>query len=254
MKFIDTHAHLQFDSYDKDRTKVIRTAFEKGIKAIINVGTDGPTSNMGITLAHAHQNLFATAGWHPHDATRFDEQELLNLLKDDNIVALGEIGLDYYRNLSPKNIQKKVFEAQIQIGIDKKLPLVIHDRNAHQDTLDILKKYHPEKVVFHCFSGDYTFAREVLEEGWFISFTGVVTFDKGSYYAIIRDIPDDRYFVETDAPFLSPYPYRGKRNRPEYIEYIIQHIAEIKQKTPNVIARETTENAENFFSLKKKLD
>ncbi|HEX38185.1 MAG TPA: TatD family deoxyribonuclease [Candidatus Cloacimonetes bacterium] len=254
MKFIDTHAHLQFDFYDKDRDEVIRTAFEKGIKSIINIGTDGPTSKMAIELARDHKNLFATAGWHPHDVTKYDEKKLLDFLEEDKVVALGEIGLDYYRNLSSKKLQKEVFETQIKIGIEKNLPLVIHDRNAHQDTFDILKKYHPEKVVFHCFSGDYTFAQDVLEQGWFISFTGVVTFDKGSYYGIIRDVPDDKYFVETDAPFLTPYPYRGKRNRPEYVEYIIQQIAEIKQKTPIEIARQTTENAENFFCLNKKLD
>ncbi len=254
MKFIDTHAHLQFDSYDKDREEVIDHAFQKGIKAIINVGTDAPTSKMAIELAHNYNNLFATAGWHPHDAISYEEKLLLNFLEDEKVVALGEIGLDYYRNLSPKNIQKKVFEAQIEIGIEKNFPLVIHDRNAHQDTFDMLKKHVPRKVVFHCFSGDYSFAREVVEQGWFISFTGVVTFDKGSYYGIIRDVPDDKYFVETDAPFLTPKPYRGKRNRPEYVEYIIQQIAEIKQKTPIEIARQTTENAENFFSLNKKLD
>ena len=254
MKFIDTHAHLHFDSYDKDRDEVIRHAFQKGAKAIINVGTDEATSKQAIELAKKYKNLFATAGWHPHDATSYDEEKLISLLEDKTVIALGEIGLDYYRNLSPKDVQKRVFEAQLKIGIEKKLPIIVHDRNAHEDVFNILKKHNPESVVFHCFSGDYNFALEVLQQGWYISFTGSVTFDKGHYFGIIRDVPDDRYFVETDAPFLTPYPYRGKRNRPEYVEYIIQHIAEIKQKSPNEIARKTTENAENFFSLNKKLD
>ena len=254
MKFIDTHAHLHFDSYNKDRDEVIRHAFQKGIKAIINVGTDEATSKQAIELARKYTNLFATAGWHPHDSTSFDEEKLRSLLEDKTIVALGEIGLDYYRNLSPKDVQKAVFEAQLKIGIEKKLPIIIHDRNAHEDVFHILKKHKPERVVFHCFSGDYNFALEVLQQGWYISFTGSVTFDRGHYYGIIRDVPDDRYFVETDAPFLTPYPYRGKRNRPEYVEYIIQHIAEIKQKSPKEIARQTTENADKFFSLYKKLD
>lgn len=254
MKFIDTHAHLQFDSYDKDRDEVIRQAFAKGIKAIINVGIDEATSKQAIGLARKYRNLFATAGWHPHDATSYNEETLRELLDNKEVVALGEIGLDYFRNLSPKDVQKKVFEAQLKIAIERNLPTIIHDRNAHEDVFNMLKKYKPERVVFHCFSGDYKLARDVLEQGWFISFTGVVTFDRGHYHGIIRDVPDDRYFVETDAPFLTPYPYRGKRNRPEYVEYIIQHIAEIKGKSPNEIARQTTENAENFFLLHKKLD
>ncbi|MCD6329693.1 MAG: TatD family hydrolase [Candidatus Cloacimonetes bacterium] len=254
MKFIDTHAHLQFDSYDKDREEVISRAFAKGIKTIINVGIDEVTSRKAIELAHNHSNLYAAAGWHPHDAESYDEKILLELLTDKSVVALGEIGLDYYRNLSPKDVQKKVFQAQLKIAAEKNMPTIIHDRNAHEDVFNMIKKYNPERVVFHCFSGDYNFARDVLEQGWFISFTGSVTFDKGHYFGTIRDVPDDRYFVETDAPFLTPYPYRGKRNRPEYVEYIIQNIAEIKGKSPNEIARQTTENAENFFSLHKKLD
>ena len=254
MKFIDTHAHLQFNSYDKDRDEVIQHAFHKGAKAIINVGIDAATSMQAIELAQKHKNLFATVGWHPHDATSYDEKKLISLLDESSVVALGEIGLDYYRNLSPKEVQKKVFKAQLEIGIEKKLPIIVHDRNAHEDVFNILKEHNSERVVFHCFSGDYNFAREVLQQGWFISFTGSVTFDKGHYFGTIRDVPDDKYFVETDAPFLTPYPYRGKRNRPEYVEYIIQHIAEIKMKNPNEIALQTTENAENFFSLHKKLD
>jgi len=254
MLFIDTHSHLQFDSYDKDRDDVIAQAFSRGIKAIINIGIDEKTSRQAIELAHQYKNLFATAGWHPHDAKSYDENILRELLDDASIVALGEIGLDYFRNTTPHDLQKNIFEAQLQVAKERDLPVVVHDRNAHTDVFEILKKYKPRGVVFHCFSGDYNFAREVLEQGWFISFTGSITFDKGLYFGTIRDIPDDQYFVETDAPFLTPYPYRGKRNRPEYVEYIIQHIAEIKMKSPLEIARQTTENAENFFSLHKKLD
>ena len=254
MKFIDTHAHLNFKDYDKDRDTVIRSAFDKGVKYIINIGTDLKTSQESILLSQKYDKIFSTAGWHPHDAKTFEENELLEMLEFKKVVAVGEIGLDYYRNLSPKNIQKSVFETQVQIAIDMNLPIIVHNRNAHNDVLSILKKHQPEKVVFHCFSGDYTFAQEIIENGWFVSFTGNITYKKGIYYSIIKDIPQDRFFVETDAPFLTPKAFRGKRNRPEYVRYIIETIAEIKQQTPNEIAKITTQNAEKFFSLTKKLD
>ncbi|MCK4359540.1 MAG: TatD family hydrolase [Candidatus Cloacimonetes bacterium] len=254
MKFIDTHAHLNFKDYDKDRDDVIKTAFKNGVKYIINIGTDLKTSQESILLSQKYDKIFAAVGWHPHDAKTFEENELLKMLEFKKVVAVGEIGLDYYRNLSPKNIQKAVFEQQIQIAINKKLPIIVHDRNAHNDVLSILKKYQPEKVVFHCFSGDYIFAQEIIENGWFISFTGNITYKRGEYYSIIKDIPQDRFFVETDAPFLTPKPFRGKRNRSEYVRYIIETIAEIKQQTPNEIAEITTQNSEKFFSITKKLD
>lgn len=254
MQFIDTHAHLNFSDYDKDRDEIIASAFKNGVKYIINVGTDLNTSKESISLSKKYDRIFATVGWHPHDAESYDENGLLKLLDNKKIVAIGEIGLDYYRNLSPKNIQKEVFEKQIKVAIDKNLPIIIHDRNAHNDVLEILKKYNPKKVVFHCFSSDYSLLCKIIEKGWHASFTGSVTFKKGEYYSIIKDIPDDRFFVETDAPFLTPFPFRGKRNRPEYVQYIIERIAEIRRQTPNKIAEITTENAENFFSIAKKLD
>jgi len=196
-----------------------------------------------------YKKIYASAGWHPHDAKAFDKAKLLELLRRDKVVAIGEIGLDYYRNLSPKQVQKKVFEKQIQIAMEKNLPIVVHDRNAHKDVMQILKKYLPKKVVFHCYAGDYPMAQEIVKKGWYISFTGVITFDKPRYYSIIKDLPENRYFVETDAPFLTPHPYRGKRNRPEYVKYIIQQIAEVKGETPIKIAEITNQNAERFFNI-----
>lgn len=252
MQFIDTHAHLNFKNYNQDRDKVIQSAFNNGVKYIINVGTDYKTSVESISLAKRYDNIFATAGWHPHDAETFEEDKLLRLLEKPKVIAVGEIGLDYYRNLSPKEIQKEVFERQIQIAIEKKLPIIIHDRNAHKDVLSILKKYQPKQVVLHCFSGDYTFAQEIIKLGWYTSFTGNITYNKAQYYSVIKDIPQDRFFVETDAPFLTPKPFKGKRNRPEYIHYIIETIAEIRGKTPNEIANITNQNAEKFFSITEK--
>lgn len=249
MKFVDTHAHLNFRDYNRDRGNVINSAFQNGAKFIINIGIDQKTSEESIALAQKYEKIFATAGWHPHDAKKYDEKQLLELLSHKKIVAVGEIGLDYYRNLSPKNIQKEVFEKQIKIAIEKNLPIVVHDRNAHQDTFSILENHKPKKVVFHCFSGDFEFARKILDMGWFLSFTGTITYDKGRSFSIIKSVPEDRFFVETDAPFLTPKPFRGKRNRPENVRYIIEKIAQIKGKNPNEIAKITTENAEKFFSI-----
>lgn len=249
MQVIDTHAHLNFDRYDKDRKQVIQNAFNNDVKYIINIGTDKETSRQSIELAHQYKRIFATAGWHPHDADKYSEEDLVELLQDDKIVAVGEIGLDYYRNLSPKQIQKKVFAKQIEVAKEHNLPIVVHDRDAHEDVMDILKEHSPEKVVFHCYAGDYDMMQDIVSQGWFISFTGVVTFDKSKYYNIIRDIPDHRFFVETDAPYLTPHPHRGKRNRPEYVRHIIEFISRLREDTPNRIAQQTSESARQFFGL-----
>jgi len=249
MQVIDTHSHLNFDRYDKDRKQVIQTAFKNDVKYIINIGTDKVTSEQSLALAHQYKKIFATAGWHPHDADKYCEEDLLELLDKDKIVAVGEIGLDYYRNLSPRKMQKEVFARQIEVAKQYDLPIVVHDRDAHADVMEILKKHSPEKVVFHCYAGDYDMMQEVVEQGWFLSFTGVVTFDKNKYFHILQDIPEDRFFVETDAPYLTPKPYRGKRNRPEYVKHIIEFISMIRGESPNKIAEKTTANAEEFFNL-----
>ena len=249
MKVIDTHAHLNFDRYDKDRDTVINTAFANDVVNIINIGIDAKTSLESIELAKKYAKIYATAGWHPHDATTFDGKELKKLLSYEKVVAVGEIGLDYFRNLSPKNIQKKVFREQVEIAMEHDLPIVVHDRNAHKDVMEILTELAPKKIVFHCYSGDYTMSQKIIEMGWHISFTGVVTFDRAKYYSIIKDLPDDKFFVETDAPFLTPKPHRGKRNRSEYVKHIIREIGEIRMKTPNEIAEITTRNAKKFFGI-----
>lgn len=249
MKMIDTHCHLNFPQYNKQRDEVIHQCFAQGIKYLINIGTDLETSIKSIELTNKYENIFCSVGFHPHDAKSYDEDGIKSLLHNKKIVAIGEIGLDYYRNLSPRAVQQQVFRKQIRIAKANQLPIIVHCREAEQDTFQILQDENPEKVVFHCFSGDYNFAQEVLNQGWFISFTGIITYDKARSRPVIQDVPLEKFFVETDAPFLTPHPFRGKLNKPYYVRYVIEKIAEIKNISPNKIAEITTANAIKFFHL-----
>ncbi len=249
MKIYETHAHLDFADFDKDREQVIRKCFDSGVERIINIGIDYETSLNSVKLAAKYDKIYATVGFHPHDADKFDEVQLLELLQKPKVVGIGEIGLDYYRMHNTKPIQKKVFTRQVEIAVEKKLPIVIHDRDAHEDCLDILESLKPEKVVFHCFSGDELIAERVLENGWFISITGTITFKNNIMDGVVGMLPKDRFFIETDCPFLAPVPYRGKRNAPYYLRHVIEKIAEIKRVSPNMVADASYQNAEKFFGV-----
>ena len=247
MRIYETHAHLDFDDYNKDRAEVINACFKAGIEKIINIGTDAKTTQNSINLSEKYSAIKATGGYHPSTVQHYDENLLRSFLKHKNIVAVGEIGLDYYRLYNPIDMQKKVFEAQLKIAVEFGLPIVIHDREAHEDCMNILEKYNPPKVVFHCFSGDVNFAEKVLNNGWYISITGVVTYKNNNLDAVIRIVPKDKLMIETDCPYLTPVPNRGKRNSPEYLIYVIQKIAEILNVPPKLVAEQTFKNAEEFF-------
>ncbi len=247
MKIFETHVHLDFKDFNKDRDELIEKCFHSGIEYIINIGLDKETSEASIELAEKYDRVFASAGYHPHDAEKFDKDVVIELAKHRKVVAIGETGLDFYRNLSPQEVQEKVFAEQVQIAMEMNLPLIVHDRNAHEKCLQILDKYNPEKVVFHCFSGDEIFAEKVVVKGWFISFTGSITYRKNLLENVVRMVPENRFFVETDSPFLSPVPNRGKRNSPLNLRYIIEKIADIKGITPKRVAEITFKNAQKFF-------
>jgi TatD DNase family protein len=249
MKIFESHAHLDSKDFDKDRNQVIEKCREAGVEYIINIGCDEITSKKSIDLAAKHDFIYATVGYHPHDADKFDAKKLRSLAKRRKVVAIGEIGLDYYRNLSPKNVQIEAFEEQLKIAIELDLPIVIHDREAHEDTLEILLKYKPRKVVFHCFAGDILMAKKVIEQGWFISFTGTITYKNSKMSEIIKIVPEDKFFIETDCPYLTPIPHRGKRNAPYYLRHVIEKIADIKRITPKRVAEASFENAKNFFGI-----
>ena len=249
MKIYETHAHLDFDNYKNDRDKVLNSCFKTGVEKIINIGIDIESTQNGIKLSDKYPQIKATGGFHPSTAHKYDEQKLKELLKNKNIRAVGEIGLDYYRMYNPVEMQKKVFEAQIKLALEMDLPIVIHDRDAHEDCYDILSQYSPQKVVFHCFSGDIHFAERVLKNDWYISITGVITYKNSNLDEIIRIIPRDKLLIETDCPYLPPIPHRGQRNSPEYLIYVIQKIADILKIPPRIIAEQTFLNAEKFFGF-----
>lgn len=249
MRIFESHAHLDFPQFDKDRDQLIDKCFKSGIEYIINIGVDKKTSSESIKLAEKYDKIYATVGFHPHDAKFYDETFIRNSAVHKKVVAIGEIGLDYYRNLSPKDVQKKVFQKQIELAKEFDLPIIIHDRDAHEDCCQMLAENNVENVVFHCFSGDVNFAEKVLEKGWFISFTGTVTYKNSDMDNIVRIVPMDKFFIETDSPYLAPHPNRGKRNSPLNLQYVIQKIAEIKGVTPKKIAEASYQNAADFFGL-----
>ena len=198
-------------------------------------------------LSEKYDNLFCSIGFHPHDALKYDEDFILENIS--KALAVGEIGLDYYRNLSPQKTQKEVFSKQIELAKKFNKPIIIHDRDAHKDCFEILKYHSAKQVVFHSFTGDLDFAKKVLEQGWFVAFNGIVTFKNSHLTDVVKYAPIDRLFVETDSPYLSPHPKRGRRNSPLNLIHIIDKIAEIKNIPADIIAEKTFENAVNFFFL-----
>ncbi|MCF7794197.1 MAG: TatD family hydrolase [Candidatus Cloacimonetes bacterium] len=245
----ESHAHLDFEHFDKDRNEIIKKCKKEGIEFIINVGVDKKSILNSTDLAEKYDMIFASAGFHPHDAKTYDREFLLQKAKHNKVVAIGEIGLDYYRNLSPKDIQREVFADQIQLAIKMDLPIIVHDRDAHDECLEILSKYNPPKVVFHCFSGDAAFADRILQKGWNISFTGTITYKNSRQDDVVRLVPLDRFFIETDSPYLTPVPNRGKRNSPLNLRYVIEKISEIRGLPPKKITEYSFENAYRFFEL-----
>ena len=247
MKIFETHAHLDFSNFDKDRDALLQDCFAKGIEHIVNVGVDEKTIIASIKMAEKYPQVYATVGYHPHDAEAFDAEIVRKYAKHEKCVAIGEIGLDYYRNLSPKKVQKQVFEEQIKIAMEMDLPIVVHDRDAHEDTLEILEKYMPPKVVFHCFAGDELFAQKVLNNGWKISFTGTITYKNSLLGNVVRMVPNDAFLIETDSPYLTPVPFRGKRNDPTKLRYVIEKIADLKRIPPKKVAEYAYQNSVRFF-------
>jgi len=252
---IDTHCHLDFPPFDPDRGAVIQRAKAAGIAYFINIGSTLESSVASCELAEKYKEIYASVGVHPHDADTFDlqaENKLKILARNDKVVAIGETGLDYYRNLSSPDNQKQAFIKQIELAKDLKLPLVIHCRQAEKDALQILKSALPLRAVVHCFSGDESFLRECLECGFFISFTCNITYKKAQgLREMVRLTPFDRLMLETDAPYLSPEGFRGKRNEPFQIKLLAEEVSRIKGVSFAEIAEKTTQNAKEFFNLKE---
>ena len=254
--FVDTHAHLDFDSFDKDRDVVVENARLANLGAIINIGINLETSKKSIELAEKFDMVYASVGVHPHDADEMRDEwwpEIVRLYQHPRVVAIGEIGLDYYRDYSPHDVQKRILLRQLDLAVEHSFPVIIHTRSAWPDILPIVssENYRNKlRGVFHCFSGSKEQTRSVLDLGYHISFTGVVTFKNASPLTIAADyVPMDRLMLETDCPFMAPAPYRGKRCEPAYVPAIAQKIAEAKNISVAELARQTTANAENLFGL-----
>lgn len=250
---IDTHCHLDSGVFDADRGQVIRRALEAGINYFINIGATLESSSAACALARNYPEVYASVGVHPHDADTFDQEaeaRLRSLASEKKVVAIGETGLDYYRNLSVKENQNQAFCKQIALAKDLNLPLVVHCRQAETETLRILRTALPLRAVVHCFSGDESFLRACLDCGFFISFTCNITYKKA---AVLREMvkltPLDKLMLETDAPYLSPEGFRGKRNEPYQIKLLANQVSQIKGVSFQEIAHQTTQNAKDFFKL-----
>jgi TatD DNase family protein len=251
---IDAHCHLDFPQFDRDRDQVIKRAKDSGVGYIINIGSSLEGSRKSLELSRQYDCVYATIGIHPHEADRFNRKEevaIRELAGKDKVVAIGETGLDYYKNYSKAENQKLLFTALISLAKDFNLPLVIHTREAEDDTLNILKEAIPIKAVVHCFSGDRNFLKKCLDLGFLISFTCNITYKKAENLRdLVRIVPLDRLMLETDAPFLSPEGFRGKRNDPAQVKLLAEEIARIKEISLDEVAEATTKNAKEFFNLR----
>ena len=253
---IDTHAHLDFPEYDIDRDEVVKRAEEAGVRYIITVGTDVGKAQECIEIAGTHPNVFASVGMHPHYADGLTEavwRQIRELSESDKVVAIGEVGLDYYRNESSKEAQIALFRKMLYLSRERDLPVIIHCREAFDDVLDILRDFGSReklKGVVHCFSGTAAEAAECLRLGLHISFTGNITFKKAEgLREVAREVPIEKMLLETDCPYLAPVPKRGKRNEPAYVVHTARFLAELKGLAYEDVARNTTLAAHNLFSV-----
>ncbi|MDA8088688.1 MAG: YchF/TatD family DNA exonuclease [Nitrospiraceae bacterium] len=255
---IDTHCHLDMSQFDQDRPEVIERAKEAEVKYILTVGSGLESSRAAVSLARSHENIYAAVGVHPHDAKDFDDdayKTLLALANEKKTVAIGETGLDYHYMHSPKDVQIEVFKKHIELARETGLPLIIHSREAEIDTLRVLAEAAGREEirgVLHCFSGDMEMAKELIRMGFYISFAGPVTFKSKKSAALAEvaaSVPDDHILVETDAPYLAPEPFRGKRNEPAYVRHTAEHIAQLRGITLSDLARITSVNGLRLFGI-----
>ena len=252
---IDSHAHLEMPEFDEDRSEVITRARENGIGYIVTVGIDIATCRKALALADAFDTIYAIVGVHPHNVKHIDGKtytQLKEFVQHEKVRAVGEIGLDFYRNLSPRDVQMKRFRELISLAREVKLPIVVHDRDAHDETLSILKEEKAFEVggVLHCFSGDYGMAAQCFDMGFYISIPGTVTFRNAhALQEVVRRSPLERMLIETDAPFLTPVPFRGKRNEPSYVRFVADTIAQLKGIDANEVALVSTRNAQSLFHI-----
>jgi TatD DNase family protein len=265
MIFVDSHCHIDGEAFDADRDEVVGRAKDAGVRVMLNIGTGSPHTDdfvKAVRAAEKYENVFASVGVHPHDAKEYDdkaENHLIDLVKSsEKVIAWGEIGLDFYYDHSPRDVQAEVFRRQIRTARNLDLPIIIHSRDANDETVEILRAEtaYPEfrGGIMHCFGGTPEMAESLMEIGFLISFAGNVTFKKAeNLREAARVVPLDKLLIETDCPFLTPVPFRGKRNEPSFVVHTAQFLAEFYEVELETLAKRTTENFMNFFRLRLEL-
>jgi TatD DNase family protein len=251
----DSHAHLNAIQYEEDIVEVIQRAKDEKVTHIVVVGFDKETISKAMELTDQYDMIYAAVGWHPVDAIDMTEEDLKwikQLAAHPKVVAIGEMGLDYYWDKSPKDIQKEVFRKQIQLAKEVKLPIIIHNRDATEDVVRILQEENASEVggIMHCFTGSLEVAKQCMDMNFYISFGGPVTFKNAKKpKEVVKEIPMDRLLIETDCPYLTPHPFRGKRNEPSYVKYVAEQIAELRGVTLEEVATKTSDNARKLFGI-----
>ncbi|MBN1883452.1 MAG: TatD family hydrolase [Deltaproteobacteria bacterium] len=252
---IDSHAHLDMYAAGSERDGVIERARNAGLSAIVTVGIDPDSSTESVRIAEANDDIFTIIGVHPHDAKKVDDHVLdgiRKLAQNKKVVGIGETGLDFFRNLSPQAVQMKIFSDFLHLSGELNLPVIIHDRDAHEAVLDYLTAYKNSYVpgIIHCFSGDWKYAKICMDLGFYISIAGPVTFPKAkTLHGVVKKLPADRILLETDSPFLTPAPHRGKQNEPAYVVHTAKAVAELRGEDVEKVYAETTRNVRDVLGL-----
>ena len=249
--YFDSHAHLDDERFQKDFEEILARMKHSGVTAMMNIGCDLPSSENSVRLAETYPWVWAAVGSHPDDADHVDEARIAvyrELCKHPRVKAIGEIGLDYHYEDVPRDVQKTAFRMQMALARELDLPVVVHEREAHEDGLRIVDEFPDVKGVFHCYSGSLEMAKELVKRGWYIGFTGVVTFKNAKKIKEVGQMaPMERILLETDSPYLAPVPYRGKRNSSLYLPYVVQEIAELKGISEEEVIETTEKNAVRLF-------
>lgn len=252
--YFDTHAHYDDRQFDEDRETLLSSMPENGVDYIINPGCDEKSSAAAIAMAEKYPHVFAAVGFHPGEIENLSYDsldEIERLARHSKCVAIGEIGLDYYWDASRKGDQKELFKAQLQLALELDKPVIVHDREAHEDSMKIVFAYPQLRGVFHCYSGSVEMAKELLKRGWYLGFDGPITYKNARKTIEVLEIcPMERILIETDSPYLSPVPHRGKRNDSTNLRYIVEKLAEIKDISPEEATKQTMENGKTLFSIK----
>lgn len=251
----DSHAHYDDEAFEKDRQQVIEEVTKSNVGYIVDAGSDIESSRLAVELSEKFENVYAAVGIHPLDADKFDKDSILairELCSNRKVVAIGEIGLDYYYKGAEKETQKSIFKKQLDLALELNLPVVIHDREAHGDTYDIIKEYQSRNLrgVFHCYSGSLEMARQYIGMGFYIGFTGVITFKNAKKaIEVLSGIPLNRILIETDCPYLTPVPFRGKRNDSRHLKYVIDKACEVLNLDQPFFEDLTCRNAKTLFGI-----